>query len=188
MFLFESSCCFTGYRPEKYDFDFDVSDKRYVEFTRRLISAVSGKILDGCTVFYTGMAKGFDIEAAEYVELIKRRNKNVKLIAVIPFKGQESSWEEHWKKRYYDLLSQCDETVILNEKYEKGVYGQRNRYMVDRCRHVITYYDGKSGGTESTVKYAVKNGREVLNIYNTDPSAKEKSRFKAYYRILPPEE
>ncbi len=187
MLDFENSCCFTGYRPDKFDFLFDKNEPLYVKFTSRLVSAISAKIVDGCTVFYTGMAKGFDIEAAEYVELIKRRNKKIKLIAVIPYEGQENGWDEFWKNRYTKLLSRCDEVVVINKNYEKWVFGKRNQYMVDRSRYVITYFDGKPGGTANTLKYALKNNREIINIFDTDPLEKEKSRYKCYFRLIPPD-
>lgn len=187
MLEFEQSCCFTGYRPEKFDFEFKNDDPLYRQFTQRLIGAITRLIEGGCTTFYTGMAKGFDIVAAEYIELIKRRNKNIKLIAVIPFAGQESGWSEEWKTRYYELLEGCDERVVLNEKYERWAYDQRNRYMVDRCRHVLTYFDGKPGGTGNTVKYALRNCREVINIYETDPAEKDMARFVSKFIIYPPE-
>lgn len=187
MIDFEKSCCFTGYRPDKFGFEFNKTEPLYVQMTSRLVSAISSKIVNGCTVFYTGMAKGFDIEAAEYVELIKRRNKEIKLIAVIPYKGQENGWDEFWKNRYTQLLSKCDEVIVINEDYEKWVFNKRNCYMVDRCRFVITYFDGKSGGTANTLKYALKNGREIINIFDTDPLRKEKERFKPYFRIIAPE-
>ena len=187
MINIENSCCFTGYRPDKFDFKFDPKDPQYVQFTNRLISAISDKILSGCTTFYTGMAKGFDIEAAEYVEMIKRRNSAVKLIAVIPYKDQEKGWDEHWKTRYHTLLSRCDRAIVLNEKYERWAFDERNRYMVDRSRYLICYYDGKPGGTANTMKYALKNGREILNIYETDPAEKDMERFKPVLRIYPPD-
>ncbi len=187
MIEFEKSCCFTGYRPEKFDFKFNNDDPDYRRFTERLISALTRRIEGGCTVFYTGMAKGFDIIAAEYIELIKRRNKNLKLIAVIPYKGQEKGWSEDWKKRYYELLDGCDEVVTLNEAYEKWVFDRRNRYMVDRCRYVITYFDGKPGGTGNTVKYALRNCREVINIFETDPAEKDKARYVSKFVLIPPD-
>ncbi len=188
MLDFDNSCCFTGYRPDKFVFKFSKNDPLYAQFTNRLVTAISTKILDGCTIFYTGMAKGFDIEAAEYVEMIKRRNKAVKLIAVVPFEGQENGWEEPWKTRYRELLPRCDDVVVLNDKYEKWAFAQRNRYMVDRSRYVITYFDGKPGGTANTLKYALKNTREIINIFDTDPLAEEKARFKPYFGVIAPDD
>ena len=187
MISIENSCCFTGYRSEKFDFKLSKDDPRYKDFCSRLMGAVNNLIAKGCTQFYTGMATGFDIEAAEYIALIKKLNKNIRLIAVIPFKDQEKGWNEEWKRRYFDLLDCADETIMLNEKYEKWAFSQRNKYMVDRCRYVITYFDGKSGGTASTVNYAFKNCREVINISKIDPNAEDNDRFKAYFGIVPPD-
>jgi hypothetical protein len=60
--------------------------------------------------------------------------------------------------------------------------------MVDRSRYCITYFDGKTGGTESTLKYALKNGRQIINIYDTDPNEAAKSRYKCRLYLIPPDE
>ena len=52
----------------------------------------------------------------------------------------------------------------------------------------IAYFDGKDGGTKSTVQYAVKNGRELLNIYETDPVGEQNARYKAQLILIPPED
>ena len=42
----------------------------------------------------------------------------------------------------------------------------RNKYMVDNCDFVLTWFDGKTGGTKNTIDYAIKKGRKVININN----------------------
>ena len=76
----------------------------------------------------------------------------------------------------------------MNDGYVKWAYDQRNRYMVDRCRYVLTYFDGSKGGTGNTVTYAIKNGREVLNINTTDPNEEFASQIKCTAILLPPED
>ena len=186
MTLIENSCCFTGYRPEKFGFSFCEDDKNYQALMTRIVTSISIKIKEGVTDFYTGMAQGFDILAAEHVALVKKLNKKIRLIAVIPFENQEATFTNDWKTRYHELLKSCDEVIILNKDYTKWAYNQRNRYMVDRCRHIITYFDGKKGGTMNTVNYAVRHCREVLNIYDTDPLAERKAQFKTQFKIFPP--
>ncbi len=184
----EKSCCFTGYRPEKFGFDLSPDEPKYREFMARLMTAIADMIENGCTCFYTGMAMGFDIIAAEHIATIKLLNKDIRLIAVIPFKGQQNGFGAEWKKRYEKLLSECDEIITLSDKYTRDAFSKRNRYMVDRSLYCLTYFDGKSGGTQNTVKYAVKNGRQVLNIFETDPLAEVKSHFSRQLLIYPPEE
>lgn len=184
----ENACCFTGYRPDKFPFPFETDCPERREFQRRLPLAIADMIEKGCTVFYCGMAQGFDIAAGEQVAIFKMANKNIKLIGVVPYKDQEKGWGNYWKNRYRKLLDECDEVVVLSDVYAKWVFENRNRYMVDRSRYVLTYFDGQKGGTDNTVKYAVNHGREILNIYDTDPSAEMHERIKCVAHLLPPED
>ncbi len=188
MINIENCCCFTGHRSDKFKFPLDDTNYDYNKFYGRLSSAIADTIEKGATVFYCGMAHGFDIIAGEHIALIKKLNKSLKLIGVVPFSGQEKGWSKEWQQRYRDLLKECDEVVTLNDGYAKWVYDQRNRYMVDRCRYVLTYFDGEKGGTDNTVKYAVKNGRDVFNIYDTDPNEEIMSMFKTVAYLIPPED
>ena len=36
--------------------------------------------------------------------------------------------------------------------------------MVDNSDYVVTWFDGKHGGTENTLKYAAKKRRHIINI------------------------
>ncbi len=188
MINIENCCCFTGHRSDKLEFLLDTANDDYNEFYVRLASAIADKIKQGVDTFYCGMAHGFDIIAGEHIALIKKLNKSLKLIGVVPYSGQEKGWSSEWQKRYRDLLAECDEVVTLNDLYAKWAFDQRNRYMVDRCRYVLTYFDGTKGGTDNTVKYAVKHGRDVYNVYDTDPNEEIMSRFKTVAYLIPPEE
>ena len=188
MLNIEKSCCFTGYRPEKFNFPFNTSSQQYVQLVGRLLSGVVKKINLGCTTFYTGMARGFDILAAEQVAAIKLRRPEIKLVAVVPFNNMQLSFSPEWRERFDRVLSECDEVVILNEKYEKWVYQQRNEYMVDCCRHVICYFDGSKGGTANTVKYALAHCREIENICEKHPFSDEMIEYSAFYKLIPPDE
>lgn len=183
----EKCCCFTGYRPQKFGFPLIETDENYRTMYCRLVAAINDRILDGgCTVFYTGMAAGFDIIAGEYVELITRRNKNIRLIAAVPYKGQESGWNDEWQQRYRELLSRCCEVIYVSEKYDRNVFSKRNRFMVDRSQSIITYYDGKPGGTGNTLRYAKEKGLYTVNIYDTDTYNSKTDNYKPYLKIERP--
>ena len=169
MFNFENEnvrkCCFTGYRPAKLPFNVYKRDINYTEFENLLISAILELAQNDCLVFYSGMAMGFDIICAETVIMLKQSlKKPLKLVCAIPFEGQGECFSEHWRERYYCVLENADDTVILSEEYHKGCYAVRNRYMVDNCDYVLTWFDGKSGGTKNTIDYALKKNRFVMNI------------------------
>ncbi len=158
-------CCFTGYRPAKLPFDINSKNKAYNDFENLITEGILKLANENCTVFYTGMAMGFDMLCAECVLSLKKvYKKPLKLICAIPFKGQEEGFSEQWKKRYHKILDECDEAVILSEIYYKGCYQKRNKFMVDNSDYVMTWFDGKPGGTKNTIDYAVKQNRFVLNL------------------------
>ena len=39
--------------------------------------------------------------------------------------------------------------------------------MVDNSDFVLTWFDGKSGGTKNTVDYAFNKGRKIFNLNRT---------------------
>lgn len=160
------SCCFTGYRPEKFPFDLNHKNADYLEFENRLFEQVLILAKEGCRTFYCGMAMGFDIIAAETVLAVKNAfSEPLKLICVLPFENQSYNFSPHWKTRFNSVLQKCDEKIILADKYFAGCYQERNIYMVDNSDYVITWFDGQCGGTKNTIRYAKKIGRQIFNTY-----------------------
>lgn len=174
------SCCFTGYRPEKFPFDFNVRDGEYYRLENRLVAAISELSRCGIKRFFCGGARGFDLMAAECVLILKQK-LDISLCCVIPFKNHENGWSSSWKRRYNAVLSAADEVVFVCNGYSPDAYQKRNRYMVDRSQVVVTYFSGIPGGTKNTVAYARKKGLELINIYEQDPFASFKSRDYVIY-------
>ena len=163
-------CCFTGYRPAKLPVNVYRKDTEYNIFENSLIENILMLIENNCLIFYSGMAMGFDIIAAETVLLLKKiKNLPIKLVCVIPFKNQTVTFDEFWLKKYEFIIENCDEKIILSDEYFKGCYQKRNEFMVNNCDYVLTWFDGKPGGTRNTIEYARKKGRQIFNL-NTTPS------------------
>ncbi len=162
----EYSCCFTGYRPAKFPFNLEKSGKELTTFDNALFDAVVELVNEGVTVFYTGMAMGFDIIAAETVLTVGkiRNDVNISLVAAVPFIEQPSGFSPCWKERYNRVLEQADKVILLSDKYYKGCFTKRNKFMVDSCDFVLTYHTGLRGGTYNTIKYAEGLGRKIINI------------------------
>ncbi len=160
----QKSCSFTGYRPDKFEFDFNPDTKEYRDFENKLIKAIFSVSDEGYTDFYCGMALGFDIVAGEIVSLLKKAKSNIRLIAVVPFEAQAKAWSGEWQSRYNALLKKADRIVYMSKNYYKDCYHKRNRYMVDNSDTVITFFDGKSGGTAATLRYAKVKDRRIINI------------------------
>ena len=160
------SCCFTGYRPQKFPFSLTADNKDYIDFENRLTSKIVELIECGCLTFCTGMAMGFDIIAAECVMTVAAAMKNhaIRLICAIPFPDQARAYPPEWKARYNNILAKADKAVLISDTYYPRVYFDRNRFMVDNSDFVLTWFDGSAGGTANTVNYANSKMRKVINL------------------------
>ena len=158
-------CCFTGYRPNKLPFDINIKDRTCNDFENLITKGILKLADESCLVFYSGMAMGFDIMCAEAVLMLKKvYNKPLKLICAIPYPEQCETFYDKWKQRYFNILNSCDEKLIISPKYYKGCYQKRNKFMVDNSDYVLTWFNGKAGGTKNTVNYAIKKNKFVLNL------------------------
>lgn len=117
----------------------------------------------GTHTFYCGMALGFDLAAAEKVLEIKK-NYAVRLVACLPCGGQAEVFSAKAKKRYEDILSDCDAVITLAPEYYTGCMHRRNRFMVDNCDTLVCYLRKSSGGTSYTVNYAAACGKKIIEI------------------------
>lgn len=150
-------CCFTGHRPEKMI----LGEK---DIKPKLERAIDDAIKDGYVTFITGMAMGTDAWAAEIVLEKKKSNDEIHLICALPHPGFEKRRSEAEKNRFVEIIENADYTKLINDHYFKGCYQVRNEWMVSRSSRVIAVYDGQSGGTRNTIRYAEKNGVEIVNV------------------------
>ena len=97
------SACFTGYWPEKFQFKLNNDDVYFQTLKSRIQKTLLALIQDNCNVFYSGMARGFDIVCAECALELKKEY-DIKLIAAIPYEDQEISFDNFWRSRYYKVL------------------------------------------------------------------------------------
>jgi uncharacterized phage-like protein YoqJ len=150
-------CCFTGHRPEKISAT-EEEVKAWLE------KQIDQAIADGYTTFISGCAMGVDIWAGQIVLRKKAENSSLHLIAATPWPGFGARWKDGWKEQYFALLHDADLAVNVCDHYHKGVFQQRNEYMVDRSNRLIAYYNGTPGGTRNTIEYAEKKMIEVVML------------------------
>ncbi len=117
----------------------------------------------------------------EYVELLIGRDGDFDLIAsslikraikatgygntcftlVLPYvKAEYRDNEENYLK-YYDEVEICAESA---KAHYKSAIQIRNRSMVDRSDLVVCCIQHRKGGAYQTVRYAEKQGKEIINL------------------------
>jgi len=158
----DRTCCFTGHRPQKLSYGMDEQHDHCIRLKDRLQKEIEAKIENGVDTFLCGMAWGTDIWCGEIVMGLKARHPHIRLIACIPHLGQENTWTDEYKKRYHKLIDSADDRIIFYDHYVRGCMQKRNQYMVDNSANIIAVFNGSSGGTKSTVEYAVKRRLDII--------------------------
>ena len=158
----ETTCSFTGHRPEKLPWRGDESDPRCLVLKERLAAAVEDAYDKGMRHFLCGMARGADFYFCDAVLELRERRSGVTLEAVIPCEEQAARWSERERERWFSLVERCDGETMLQHHYDKGCMLRRNRYLVDHSSMLIAVYDGMLGGTMYTLSYAMKRGLETV--------------------------
>ena len=165
-FIKEQTCAFTGYRPESFIFNNNEEHRACLLIKESLAGQIDIMAANGVDTFITGMARGVDMWAAEAVLRLKEtRYAHLRLIAAVPYAGQDDRWSMADQFRYDGLLYRCTGIITLSSVYYRGCLLARNRFMVDNAHHLIAVYNGSDkGGTAYTVNYARRCERHIVII------------------------
>jgi len=174
--MINTSCAFTGHRAEKLPWGYNEADFGCIKLKNILREEIERKIGLGVNVFYSGGQNGIDLIAGEIVLLLKKEYPFVRLVVVLPFEGIADRWSEGLRDRFFSVMENCDEEVVLSRKYYDGCYKARNHYMVDRAKHLIAVWDMglRSSGTYQTMMYAKMRNRDITVI---DPVTTETEKI-----------
>lgn len=115
------------------------------EASAALAAAIRGLHAHGFRTFLCGMAVGFDLAAAEAVLELRDSLPGLRLVAVVPFGGQEARFSNADRVRYRAAMASADDAVVLSPVYYAGCYAVRNNYLVDHASLLVAWYDGSPG-------------------------------------------
>ena len=113
--------------------------------------------------FLVGRDGDFDQLASSVVQKAKRNfgKERCSLVWIMPYEKAEYTKNADDFDNYYDSVEICQASADV---HPKAAIQLRNKYMVDRSDEVVFYVEHKSGGAYTTMKYAVKYNRKIVNI------------------------
>lgn len=157
---------FTGHRKERILQGCGNNPLILKRIKEAVVRQVTELHRQGYKVYYTGMANGFDMAAAEAVLQVREEYGDIMLVAAVPFRKQPLWFDAEDQLLYACLLERVDRVVMVSENYHKGCYLRRDEYMVRKADVIVAYWDlVPKGGTFYTVSKAMESGKPVINIY-----------------------
>ena len=150
------TCCFTGHRQ--------IPPGEQSEIENKLECTITGLYQRGIRYYGAGGALGFDALAARTVIRLRENCPGMKLILVLPCLTQTRGWRSEDVTEYERIKAQADEVFYTAQQYTRGCMHKRNRHLVDHSGVCVCYLTREKGGTAYTVRYAEKQGLEIINI------------------------
>ena len=151
------TCCFTGHRPSKL-----IAGE--AEIRAWLRQEIDKATASGFNTFICGMADGVDVCAALEVLATKESNPEISIVSAVPFKGMDKSSHCSDINLFNSIISKSDCVHYIYERYVRGCFWDRDKWMVDRSKRVIAVFNGAKGGTAYTLDYARNMGRKIVRI------------------------
>lgn len=158
---------FTGHRPGQLG-GYNEHNETMTRVRKLLHNLIQRAIANGYTRFVSGMALGLDMVAANLVLQERKKNSDVKLVAAIPFKGQEKKWPIHAQKAWLAVIEQADEVYYVSDPgYAAWKMQKRNEWIVNQSNALIAVWNGRKSGTGNCVEYAKKAAHKPVIIQLT---------------------
>lgn len=146
----------TGHRPQKLGGFNPVTNLRLSKLCSNLLSKIRPKLVNN------GMALGFD------QAVIHRCIRNsIPFKAFIPCVGQESRWPDENKHLYDYYMAKAIAVDCASPKYTRTCLKERDVRLADESEVIVSLWDGNAeeGGTTHTVFVALKQGKDVINLW-----------------------
>lgn len=114
---------------------------------------------------YIGRNGGFDLYAATVVKRVQNAmgKANNEFICVLPYPEKDMTYYE----AYYDKVMIPD----IGRTHPKGAITKRNRWMVEQANLFICYVKREKGGAYTTLNYAKKLEKQIINLAGKEPGA-----------------
>ena len=108
--------------------------------------------------FYVGRNGDYDIYAASAVKRAQKAigSQNSALVLVLPYAVKDV---EYYKDFYDEVILPlgCD-------THFKNAISKRNEWMIENSDLVVAFVQKKYGGAHSALRYAEKQGVEIINL------------------------
>lgn len=166
----------TGHRPQMLN-PLDASDRKFgftpeahealLDVARDSLARIRDNHPDKEITVISGVALGFDQALAQAA-----LEAEMRVVAAVPFKGQENRWGRDSQAAYRQLLDRIvaaggEVHVVSPGGYNPAKMQTRNEWMVDRANIVLGLNSGHAGGTVNCIDYARQQGKEIVNVWES---------------------
>lgn len=162
----QTTCCIIAHPINKFIFRYDETQEDCIKLKMKLALEIKEMCKKGVTTFLASMAQTAGVWGAEIVLDLKRSYPNdpMRLVVITVSKKRMKRWPQNYCERYSNILAKANNSMIVQTHYARNTLHSCDSFMADVSGHMIAVINGRLGTTRHAVKYARKNGLEIVLI------------------------
>ena len=170
-------CAVIGQHPLRFPWGFDEED----DGCRRMKLEMAQRIMElrqrGVTEFQVACDPGVGLYAAEIINILREKDKSLRLVCVIPHEEQATKWAPYLRERYFDVLEKCTYISAVCEVGAPDAQLQAYKKIIDLADVVLAVYDRDTppaGSAEDrALAYAEGQRKSLLLLHPTELTTKQ---------------
>ena len=160
-------CAVIGQHPLRFPWGFDEED----DGCRRMKLEIAQRIMElrqrGVTEFQVACDPGVGLYAAEIINILREKDKSLRLVCVIPHEEQATKWTPQLRERYFNMLANA-ELDCINFHEQPNAQLLAYQRIIRQSTVVLAVYDpdlADGSAEDKAVAYALALGRPVMFLH-----------------------
>lgn len=171
-------CAIFGQNTICFKWGFDEDDGYCIAMKQELLQKIMELRQQDVTQFYTACDHGIGLYAAEQINVLMERDRDMKLFCTAPHEEQSTKWAPYLRERYFKMLENCTRTEYAVPFPQTGAQLLAYKRIIDLADMMLTVFDTEAlptGRTEDhALFYAINQHKPVFNL---DPYALTMTRI-----------
>ena len=169
-------CAIFGQNTICFKWGFDEDDEYCIAMKQELLQKIMELRQQNVTQFYTACDHGIGLYAAEQINVLMERDRDMKLFCTAPNEEQSTKWAPYLRERYFTMLEKCTHISVVCPVGTPDAQLQAYRKIIDLADVVLYVHDADMSATDSgenrAFAFAAENHTPTLVLHPKELTAK----------------
>ena len=169
-------CAIFGQNTICFKWGFDEDDEYCIAMKQELLQKIMELRQQDVTQFYTACDHGIGLYAAEQINVLMERDRDMKLFCTAPHEEQSTKWAPYLRERYFTMLEKCTHISVVCPVGTPDAQLQAYRKIIDLADVVLYVHDADMSASDNAENkafaYAAENHTPTLVLHPKELTAK----------------
>ena len=169
-------CAIFGQNTICFKWGFDEDDEYCIAMKQELLQKIMELRQQNVTQFYTACDHGIGLYAAEQINVLMERDRDMKLFCTAPHEEQSTKWAPYLRERYFTMLEKCTHISVVCPVGTPDAQLQAYRKIIGLADVVLYVHDADMSATDSgenrAFAFAVESHTPTLVLHPKELTAK----------------